>query len=202
MIHGFKERKAESMDPVWDARIETILRGYFGFPADYSLSWKPRETPFGHDGEVVAFGVRYTFDDKRRLKKDYGDELLELVSNTTTGTPGWTRKAGRFDYILHVYGGRWTIWPGPALEAAFEANSNSWARSYGTRIAPNAGYTTVNVPVPTKVLRAALAEHDAPICPHCGWNVGRFRSTCGGCLIVSCCAIGDWLCPRCAGEVG
>lgn len=195
---GFQERLAASTTAEGDERVSEILMGYFGAPPDFSLTFAPRETPFSHDCEVVAWGESFTFEDKRR-SRDYGDELLEDVSSTASGRAGWTWRAGEADYVLHLYPQRWEILPGPALEQAWRTNRDDWVAAYGHKRARNRRYDTLSVPVPTSTLRAALAEAGAPPCPHCGRPVGRFRSVCNGCGVASCCAVSDghWACASC-----
>lgn len=197
--HEFGRDLAWSKDSAGDARTERILRQYFSAPTDFSCSFRAREKPFQHDLEIIAFGDRYRVEEKRR-RKDYGDELLEDISRSTTDSPGWMWNASSVDYLLFVYPERFTIWPGRELERAWRAYRNGWIAEYGTKRALNHGYETISVPVPSVELQSALKEFGAPICLHCASNVGRFRSTCQECGAVSCCAVSDggWLCSWCS----
>jgi len=199
MVHVFEKSLAVSQNPLDDDRVEKIMRSHFYGAKDFKIDWTPRNRAFEHDFEVQAYGELYLWEDKRR-PRDFGDELLELVSNTTTRRPGWTFSASRVDYVLHLYPLRWVFLPGAALEKAFKKHAMDWQQEYGTKTVENQGYQSVNVAVPTRVLRAALAECGAPICFSCRQNVGRFGSSCTVCGTRSCCAIsdGEWICAKCA----
>lgn len=203
MTWDFEERLSSSRNPDARARLELFLRIYFGGARDFELSFEPEKTAYGHDAEAQAFGQRYTLEIKVR-EKDWGDELLEDVSNDTSGRPGWTWRAGSVHYVLHVYPERIEIWPGAALELAWRQNRESWIRMYGQRRAANQGYRTVNVPVPTEVLRKALEAAGAELCRHCKRNVGPFRAQCDTCGVWSCCVVSDgpWICEDCSGKEG
>ena len=194
-VHSFDAQNAASKTSSGDARTTAILRAYFGSPPDFVCDFSPRDRPFGHDINVRVWGDTYTIEEKRRAT-DYGDELLEDVSNDRTERRGWAWTIGGVDYLLNVYPKRESIWPGPALEAAWRQNRAAWISAKGTKSARNPGYNTISVPVATATLRAML---DAPRCIHCTGPVGRFRISCACCGVVSCCAIGDakWFCKRC-----
>jgi len=202
MTWEFEERLSSSMHRLGDQRTTEILREYFASPIDFRVDFSPRSRAYAHDLEVVAFGEKYLMEEKRR-QKDFGDELLEDVSNNKTGRLGWTWNSSTVHFVLFVYPHRWTIWPGFALEQAWRTNRHDWAEVYGYRYAENRGYRTVNVAVPTEILKSAVSGHGAPICVHCGNNVGVFRSECRVCGVVSCCAISDgyWVCERCTARV-
>lgn len=200
MVHDFHDDLRDSMGPGGDRRTESILKEFFANAPDFYVDWSPREIPYGHDLEVTAFGERYTIEEKRR-RVDYGDELLEDVSNDQTHSLGWTRKCSDVDYVLHVYAERWVILPGPTLYLAFANWRRRWIDRYGERRAANRGYHTINVPVPTQDLYEALeAEGSAP-CEHCGRPLGRFVVKCSeapACEVASCCVVtdGEWRCPH------
>lgn len=198
-MRDFRRDLAESMDLAGDQRTVEILRSYFGRPKDFSVDWSPRSVPYGFDCFVRAWDESWKIEEKRR-RRDFGDELLEYVSNDRTQTLGWALKCDGVDFVLIVYPTRWTIWPGKELCEVTRARLKIWIAEYGIRSSPNKGYTTLNVPVPTQVLSLALSECGAPRCVHCGRNVGRFGVTCN-CGRKSCCAIGDWICECCAGEI-
>ncbi len=205
VVHDFHRSLQGSMTDDGDNKTELILRGYFGAPNDFSIDWSPRKRPFGHDCEVTAWGDVYTIEEKRRTK-DYGDELLEDISNDSKLTPGWTRKCGNVDYVLFVYPARWEILPGGPLCLAFVNNREKWHDQYGHRAAQNKFYRTLNIPIPTAELRFAMEGVGSPPCPHCDRPVGRFQMRCDNnpeCPVVTCCAIGEsWVCDFCTGDDG
>ena len=201
MTHDFHSDLQRSMLPSGDRRTEEILREFFGSPRDFALDWSPRRRPYGHDCEARAWGSYYTIEEKRRTV-DYGDVLLENVSNNRTGTPGWTRKCGNVDYVLFIFPGkRWEIFPGAALKVAFLSNVDEWLKKFGVTEARNKTYSTLNIAIPTSDLIESLELCGAAMCWHCKRNVGRFHMECSECSRLSCCAIGDeWVCQECCGE--
>ena len=198
-VNKFQKDLIGSMDQVGDDRAEQILMEYF-CDQGAEIDWRYRTIPYDCDCKVSSHGICYKIEEKRR-RQDWGDELLEDVSNHRGNTPGWTHRCSKFDYVLHAYpSGRHEIFPGPELEAAFKKHRSVWYDlAGGYSEAMNEGYITLNIPVPTLELRRAVAEEGAPICPYCGQNVGRFRMVCDGCGVVTCCAVGDaWLCEQCS----
>lgn len=203
MVSDFRDDLRGSMDGEGDDRVEALMRAFYAGPSDFKLDWSPRDAPYVHDFEVMAHDRLWKWEEKRR-RKDWGDELLEDVSNDRTGSDGWTRKCESVDYVLFTYpGGRSTIWPGAELQWAFMLNRRAWLKASGYRRAPNQGYCTLNIPVATDELRRAVAAAGAPSCVHCGESVGRFGFECSDprCLNKTCCAITDapeeWECPSC-----
>ena len=184
-----------------EAQARQALEAYFHKPEKFMFDPSPQDRAFEHDFNVSVFGQIYKIEHKHRMK-DYGDELLELISSTATGRRGWTFRAGEADFVLFTYAPtkRFTIWPGATLQSAFEENHADWSNAYGIKEAKNDGYVTINIPVPTKILKEALSRHGAPPCPHCGNNVGVFHEKCNCCGLLSCCATGDgnWFCEECA----
>ncbi len=97
---------------------------------------------------------RIVVDEKIRFK-DYGDILLEFLSNDKTGALGWVIKPGMRTTML-AYGISTTktcyVIPFKKLQMAFNKFGDSWKERYKIAYAKNQGYTTASVAVPLSVL--------------------------------------------------
>ena len=99
-----------------------------------------------------------TIDEKVR-RRDYGDILLEYVSNDRRGTPGWVENTDiQCDYIAYAVlpTSKVYLLPRRELQGAWWEHKQGWIDRYGTREAINDGYRTLNCPVPIRILYPAL----------------------------------------------
>ena len=105
---------------------------------------------------VFDSGLEITIDEKKR-RVDYGDILLELLSNKETGRKGWLYTA-QCDYIAYAVMPIKTIYflPMILLKMAWWENRVKWEKRYEKKEAKNKGYTTVSIPIPTNVLLNAI----------------------------------------------
>lgn len=114
----------------------------------------------GIDREVVfTDGRRITVDDKVR-SSDYGDILLERISNTQTGSLGWAAKALECDWFAYAIKPAKTchLLHAGSLHAAWEWYEVEWRRNYPEKRSDNGSYVTLNVAVPTAVVLSALGR--------------------------------------------
>lgn len=93
MIHDFKERLAWSQsfadEPFWEACYALAfpdMVGCFACPKDSESQRK------GVDRLIHLSNGRTLYVDEKKRGKEYGDILLEFVSNDRTGTLGWVEK--------------------------------------------------------------------------------------------------------------
>ena len=104
-------------------------------------------------------GCTTTIDEKLR-RKDYGDILLELVSKRKSDAidkKGWlfTCQSEYIAYGIETTGKVYML-PVPLLKRAWITNRISWKNKYGQKIAPNRGYDTVSIHIPTQELLDAV----------------------------------------------
>lgn len=106
-------------------------------------------------------------DEKARLKKDYGDLLIEIVSNDRTQAPGWIEKDLTIDFLAYgvVPSKRCYLFPWPTLRAAWVKHGDEWKRAAkadedGFRVikAQNQGYRTWSIAVPMCLAQEAIKE--------------------------------------------
>lgn len=141
----------------------------------------------GIDAILIAGEARVPVEEKVR-ERDYGDVLIELVSNDKRSTPGWAIKRCRSRLLLYAFADTRRAWvfPMPAVQAATRKNQGEWLTRYGKKVAKNRGYDSINVAVPLPdFLREVDAEHGICFCPSCGmvcdWSDLRGPLKCSMC---------------------
>ena len=119
---------------------------------------------------------------------DYGDVLLEVVSNDQAMTPGWAVKGARSKLLLYAWAPtrRGFVFPMQTVQRVTRANADLWLARFGVRLAKNDGYTSHNVPVPLSVFAHAIDQaHGIVFCPACrmvcDWSDLRGPSWCSMC---------------------
>lgn len=120
--------------------------------------------------------------------RDWGDVLLERVSNDRTGTPGWTLTC-EADLVLYAVAPsrRGILLPGPGLRRVAQERFPAWVKAYGEKRADNGEYHTINVALPESVLRREIdAGHGPYRCSRCDrpsvWSETRGGSAVAGCV--------------------
>ena len=105
---------------------------------------------------IFESGYEITVDEKKR-RVDYGDILLELLSNKESGRKGWLYTA-QCDYIAYAVVPTKIIYflPTTLLKMVWWENNKIWQEKYSLKEAINKGYTTVNIPIPTNELLDAI----------------------------------------------
>ena len=108
---------------------------------------------------TLECGRTYTVDEKVRME-DWPDILLERWSDEARRIPGWVQKPLACDFIAYAFApsGICYLLPVAPLQRAWRQHGKEWIRRYGTRRAPNVGYVSASVPVPTDVLMQAIAR--------------------------------------------
>lgn len=113
----------------------------------------------------LTSGKLVTVDEKKR-RKNYGDILLEYLSNDVTGAPGWIEKDLAIDWLAYAFMDNQRVYllNWPMLRRTWEHFGDEWkeygkAGRYGFKIvrAKNYGYTTHSLAVPTQRLMSALS---------------------------------------------
>lgn len=108
---------------------------------------------------TTSAGRVWRIDEKVR-REDYGDILLEFISNHKTRSPGWVAKDLECDFIAYAIKPSRCCFllPVPPLQRAWQKHSSAWLKEYGEKQAYNKGYTTLNCPVPFKELMRKISE--------------------------------------------
>ncbi len=155
-VHGFKEYLAleSKYRPAFDEIYYQVFPDLESIETITKLSLQKE----GVDRIIhLPNGKRAVVDEKIRMK-DYGDILLEYLSNDKTGAPGWVIKPGmRTTILAYAIATSKTCYliPFKKLQQVFKKNGEGWKSKYKIAYAKNKGYTTESVAVPMKVLKQA-----------------------------------------------
>lgn len=122
----------------------------------------------GHDGWAQRQGIDrivflntgriYYINEKVRYK-DYGDILIEFISNSKEMTSGWAEKDLICDFILYVVlpSKKALLIPYQSFKRLWKKYRDLWIEKYRSS-SPNEGYDTLNVHVPKEEFFTALRE--------------------------------------------
>jgi hypothetical protein len=166
LIHDFEERlkwsEAASDEPFWDA---VYRKAFPGIVAHCLCSGDTPSQRMGIDRILfLGSGQELRVDEKKR-RLEYGDFLLEFLSNDRTGAPGWIEKDLFIDYLAYAFmpSKKVYLFPWHLLRLAWNRNGRQWKRmgelnQDGFRIcrATNRGWVTHSVAVPRRVLYQEL----------------------------------------------
>jgi hypothetical protein len=114
----------------------------------------------GIDRTVILSSGKAIYIDEKVRRKDYGDILIEYISNDIKKTKGWGEKPLFCDYIAYAILPKNICYllPVPQLQKAWSENKPGWLSQYGTRSADNKYYKTLNCPVPINDLFKAIGQ--------------------------------------------
>lgn len=166
MVHDFNERNewshSQQDEPFWDTAYRMAFPDMVGtleLPKD---SESQRQ---GVDRLVHLSNGKTLYIDEKKRSGNYGDILLEYISNTTRNTPGWIAKPLLIDYLAYAIMPTSTVYflPWLMLQKAWRDEGSGWidkasARTPGYTIvdAQNYGYTTRSVAVPVDTIYHAV----------------------------------------------
>lgn len=161
MIHDFKTdlrfSEISSDELFWDA----VYRKAFPNMVNHMLCQGDTASQrMGIDRLVFLSNGRELRIDEKKRRCEYGDILLEYLSNNSTGAPGWVEKDLYIDYLAYAFMPLQKVYlfDWPMLRRAWCQYGAQWKRQYKQVIAKNNGYQTFSVPVPTAVLNAAVSN--------------------------------------------
>lgn len=168
-VHDFRKSLAFSHAasdlPIW-------LEVYKQFFPDMVACVDHRENGYwqhqGIDRSLTLSNSKQVLVDEKVRDVDYGDILLEFISNDKTGTPGWVCKPLMADFIAYAVlpRGKAYLLPVLSLQNAWNRNGREWRNRHRVVTANNAGYKTHSVCVPTKeVFRAITTAQIAEFGP-------------------------------------
>lgn len=160
MINIFDDDLAYSIENNSDKEINAFYKRHFKNLKRIEEITDKETQKTGVD-KILHFesGKKVLIDEKKR-RKDYGDILLEEYSSFESKTPSWLSDEKRTDYIAYIIMPIKKIYllPFLLLCKTWQRNYIDWLKKYGRILAPNLGYNTSNVPVPTKVLIRAINQ--------------------------------------------
>lgn len=159
VIHDFAESLAASHAasdlPIWE---QIYRRAFPTFCAMVDHRDDGEHQRAGIDRSVILANSKQLLIDEKVRNKDYGDILLEYVSNDRFNSPGWVCKPLRADYIAYaiVPAGRCYLLPVIQLQIAWARHGDLWKHEFLNVPAHNNGYTTHSVAVPPERLFPAI----------------------------------------------
>lgn len=164
-VHDFRADLRYSLagrdEDFWQAVYERAFPNLRETRLCEDLRWQRQ----GVDRLLYLNNGRILAVDEKKRRRDYGDILLEHVSNDATGAPGWMEKDLAIDWLAYafmesqrVYLINWYL-----LRRAWGHYGAEWlalgaAQRDGFRlvVAHNEGYATHSVAVPIPALTRAL----------------------------------------------
>lgn len=114
----------------------------------------------GIDRTIVLNSGKAIYVDEKIRREDYGDILLEYISNDKYQTPGWVCKPLFCDYIAYAVLPikKCYLLPVPQLQKAWLENKQYWMDTYKLIKAKNKNYNTLSVCVPTAEVFKAIGQ--------------------------------------------
>ena len=108
---------------------------------------------------LLSNGREVRIDEKKR-RAEYDDILIEYVSNSTTGAPGWIEKDLAIDYVAYAFfqSKRCYLLDWLLLKRAWQKHGSQWKHYHQNIKARNQGYNTWSVAVPTENLLDAISD--------------------------------------------
>lgn len=113
----------------------------------------------------LANGKTLAVDEKKR-RRSYNDVLLEYLSNSRTGAPGWMEKDLAIDWLAYAFmdARRVYLFSWPMLKRTWLHFKPIWIDAARQEVngfkivaASNPGYTTYSIAVPLNLLRKKVA---------------------------------------------
>lgn len=160
-IHNFQEslaRSHEQADAPWWRQV--YLRAFPTLESSVCVrndGWAQR----GGIDRVLTLGCGRTIKvDEKVREQDWPDILLEYWSDVERKVPGWVAKDLACDFIAYAFVPSQTCYllPTLTLRRAWQLNGADWVNQYKRVEADNGRYITVSVPVPIRILMAALSD--------------------------------------------
>lgn len=159
MIHNFtkmlKRSNSEEDELFWDKAHRSA---FDVFDIEKCIDLELQKS--GVDRIVTLKNGCMLYIDEKLREKDYGDVLLEYISNDTTGAPGWIEKDQKTNVI--AYGVRPTktvmYFTFSWLRHAWEKNKKTFLEKYKIPPAKNIGYNTHSVAIPLCVLMKIIPQ--------------------------------------------
>lgn len=159
-VHDFRERlawsEAAGAEAFWDAVYRKAFPNLVNHMQTLGNTAGQR---LGIDRVLHLANGKTLYVDEKKRSREYGDILLEYLSNDATGAPGWIEKDLSIDYLAYAFmqSKRCYLFPWPMLRRAWFRYGHEWRRDYEPVCAQNAGYRTWSVPVPIPVVRKAIS---------------------------------------------
>lgn len=159
--HNFKQSleysESASDEPFWDS----VYRKAFPNLVNQMLaSGDTISQRMGIDRVIILDNGKVLMIDEKKRAEVYQDILLEYLSVSTTGAPGWIEKDLAIDFLAYAFMPikRVYLFPWPLLRRAWIHYREDWIKTYRKVTAHNNGYDTLSVAIPIHVLVKAVSN--------------------------------------------
>jgi len=153
-MNNFKEDLIYSLEENYNDTIDSFYYNKFPHLKNIIIVEDLNLQKRGIDKILVLDSGKEIMVDEKKRRKDYGDILLEEYSNFEKKKKGWLARDKYTDYITYIITESNTIYllPFLILQIVWIKNYTKWLNKYGRKFAPNIGYKTSNIPIPTNIL--------------------------------------------------
>ncbi len=161
MIHDFNDQLAYSHSqtdqPWWNEVYRLAFPNFASMVSVRADGWAQRG---GIDRVLTLNSGKTLWIDEKVRRKHWDDICLEYWSDRDRRIRGWVAKDLACDYIAYAFetSGVCYLLPFLQLRRAWREHHVKWVRDYPSVPAPNNGYVTVSVAVPTETLLGALTQ--------------------------------------------
>lgn len=168
MLHDFQESLARSHEaedaPWWKDVYSRAFPGFLSMVSVRADGWWQRG---GIDRVITLRSSKTIYIDEKVRAKDWGDIALERWSDREKKTPGWIQKDLACDFIAYAFvpSQRCYLFPFLTLRKAWLLEGRRWCElaeeksgGFSVVLAPNRGYVTESIAVPTDILLATIRQ--------------------------------------------
>lgn len=151
--NAYSHSKEDFWEKVYKHYFPTMVSNV-AFPNDIERQNK------GIDRELTLENGKIVYIEEKLRRTDYGDILLEYISNDRYQTIGWMEKDLAIDYFVYGVKAATTekiyLLPWVPLKAAWEHYKIEWKAKYKKIIADNGDHNTISVAVSPDVIFEAI----------------------------------------------
>src|SRR6266516_6955850 len=156
VIHKFYDKLAYSLNDDDEEIWYNVYHSFFTTFRSFQRVESIKQQRKGRDRIIILDDNSKVFIDEKKRPKHYRtngktDIILEYLSVDTTGAPGWIEKNLSIDYVAYMIVPirRVAFLPWKELKCAWDINKSEWLSTYHIPPAPNVGYKTWSVAVPS-----------------------------------------------------
>lgn len=159
IVHDFKTSLEYSEIASDEEFWSSIYRKAFPNMVNHMTAFGDTESQRqGIDRVIILSNGKILKIDEKKRKKDYGDILLEYISNDQTGALGWIEKDLSIDYLAYAFmpSEKVYLFPWLMLRRSWLHYKDEWISTYPYISADNLTYNTISVAVPIDTLLSAV----------------------------------------------
>lgn len=160
-MHNFseslKKSESEKLHPFWESVYKEMFPEFVEMSGTIGNMDMQRR---GIDRVIILNNNKTVYVDEKIRFKEYNDILLEYISVSTTGAPGWMEKQIDIDWLAYAFVGSQKCYmiPFPLLKRVWKYYKQKWIEKYPKIEAENEGYHTISVAVPIPVIKEKISD--------------------------------------------